>query len=93
MKAISIPRNDDAPIKVGETITIRGGTDFDGSSSVVVSDNAIPAEQVRWVVQADYNKRADLLSVNRPQRSLLGAMAFAQEALEEGATEVRIRPA
>ncbi len=62
-------------------------------TDAAMSEDAIPPDEVRWVVQADYNKRTDLLSVNRPQRSLIGAMAFAQEALEEGATEVRIRPA
>lgn len=52
----------------------------------------IMRHEVRFVVQSDFDDRADLLSESCPKRSLEDAVAYMQTAFAAGATEVRIRP-
>lgn len=61
-------------------------------SDCAQSENYIKPDDVRFIVQADFNSRADMLSENRPQRHIFGVWRYVHEAIDRGATEVRIRP-
>lgn len=62
------------------------------SDMQAASQEAQDPRPVVFVVQADYGNRADLLFENRPQRDMDGVLACVRQALERGATEVRVRP-